>query len=86
MNNSMTERRIHDPQCEDAYAGREEVEFSTEICRERDTKKARVDKEKLNIRESDQKKSKTRFQRTVWSKTIHGDCRGKEYEKGTSRQ
>ena len=67
MNNSMTERRIHDPQCEDASAGREEVEFSTEICRERDTKKARATRKRLNIRESDQK-IKNKHKGTEWKK------------------
>ena len=47
MNNSMTERRIHDPQCEDASAGREEVEFSTEICREREYEKGTSDNGKV---------------------------------------
>ena len=84
MNNSMTERRIHDPQCEDASAGREEVEFSTEICREREYENGTSDSNKLNIRESDQKiKNKTHWDRV--EETMSTEiCRVREYEKGTS--
>ena len=60
MNNSMTERRIHDPQCEDASAGREEVEFSTGICREIDTKKARATRNKEQTKRQKNQKQNIR--------------------------
>ena len=80
MNNNMTERRIHDPQCEDASAGREEVEFSTEICREKEYEKGTSDKDKLNIRESDQK-IKNKQKGTEWKKQCPRRVVGKENTK-----
>ena len=83
MNNSMTERRIHDPQCEDASAGREEVEFSMEICREKEYEKGTSDRNKLNIRESDQKiKNKTQWDKVEETMSTKS-CRERR-EKGTS--
>ena len=86
MNNSMTERRIHDPQCEDAFAGREEVEFSTENCRETEYEKDTSDRDKLNIRESDQKiKNKTqgdRVEETMSTKS----CRERDTKKARATE
>ena len=83
MNNSMTERRIHDPQCEGASAGREEVEFSTGICRERyekgtsDKKKVKHSRERLENQKQNPRGQSGR-------NNVHKELSRVRYEEGTS--